>query len=137
LRTLVGLASVLVLKPELLIIDEPTNGLDRRESLKLLKYLKELKASGLTFAIITHDMRIVSEFCDRIVAMNNGKILLDGTPEEVFSSYDELKKASLKPPQITQLAQALQSYGISPNTLTVEDLALQIEVGGARLADMV
>lgn len=131
LRTLVGLASVLVLRPELLIIDEPTNGLDRRESLKLLKYLKELKASGLAFAIITHDMRIVSEFCDRIVAMNNGKILLDGTPEQVFSSYDELKKASLKPPQITQLAQALQSYGISPNTLTVEDLALQIEVGGA------
>jgi len=137
LRTLVGLASVLVLKPDVLIIDEPTNGLDRRESLRLLNYLRGLQSKGLTFAIITHDMRLVSEFCDRVVAMNDGRILLDGTAEEVFSSQDELRKASLKPPQITQLAQALRQYGFSPNTLTVEDFARQLEAGGGPVAHMV
>jgi len=130
LRTLVGLASVLVLRPNILIIDEPTNGLDRRESLRLLKYLRELQEKGLTFAIITHDMKLVSEFCDRVVVMNEGRILLDGKPAEVFSSQDELRKASLKPPQIAQLAQALGSHGLSPATLSVDDFVEQLDVGG-------
>lgn len=130
LRTLVGLASVLVLRPDILIIDEPTNGLDRRESLRLLRYLRELQGKGLTFAIITHDMKLVSEFCDRVVVMNEGKILLDGKPAEVFSSQEQLRQASLRPPQIAQLAQALESYGISPTTLSVDDFVDQLVGGG-------
>jgi len=130
LRTLVGLASVLVLRPNILIIDEPTNGLDRRESLRLLKYLRELQEKGLTFAIITHDMKLVSEFCDRVVVMNEGRILLDGKPAEVFSSQDQLRQASLKPPQIAQLAQALESHGLSSATLSVDDFVEQLDVGG-------
>ena len=130
LRTLVGLASVLVLRPNILIIDEPTNGLDRRESLRLLKYLRELQGKGLTFAIITHDMKLVSEFCDRVVVMNEGRILLDGKPAEVFSSQNQLRQASLKPPQIAQLAQALESYGLSAATLSVDDFMDQLEAGG-------
>lgn len=130
LRTLVGLASVLVLRPNILIIDEPTNGLDRRESLRLLKYLRELQGKGLTFAIITHDMKLVSEFCDRVVVMNEGRILLDGKPAEVFSSQDQLREASLKPPQIAQLAQALASHGLSAATLSIDGFMEQLDVGG-------
>lgn len=130
LRTLVGLASVLVLRPEILIIDEPTNGLDRRESLRLLRYLRELRGKGLTFAIITHDMKLVSEFCDRVVVMNEGKILLDGTAADVFSSQEQLRQASLKPPQMAQLAHALGSHGVSATTLTVEDFMSQLDIGG-------
>jgi energy-coupling factor transporter ATP-binding protein EcfA2 len=130
LRTLVGLASVLVLRPNILIIDEPTNGLDRRESLRLLNYLRELQGKGLTFAIITHDMKLVSEFCDRVVVMNEGRILLDGKPAEVFSSQNQLRQASLKPPQIAQLAQAVESYGLSAATLSVDDFMDQLEAGG-------
>lgn len=130
LRTLVGLASVLVLRPDILIIDEPTNGLDRRESLRLLRYLRELQGKGLTFAIITHDMKLVSEFCDRVVVMNEGQILLDGTAGEVFSAQEKLREASLKPPQIAQLAQTLESCGISTTTLSVDDFVDQLEFGG-------
>ena len=130
LRTMVGLASVLVLKPKMLIVDEPTNGLDRKESIKLMRHLRELMKEGITFAIITHDMRLVSEFCDRVIVMNEGQVLLDGTPREVFSKHEELKKASLKPPQITQLAVALKDLGFAEDTLTVEEFLEQLEVVG-------
>lgn len=130
LRTMVGLASVLVLKPRILIVDEPTNGLDRRESIKLMKGLRELMKEGITFAIITHDMRLVSEFCDRVIVMNKGQVLLDGTPREVFSKHEVLEKVSLKPPQITQLAVALKNLGFAEDTLTVEEFLEQLEVVG-------
>ena len=128
LRTMVGLASVLALRPEMVIVDEPTNGLDRRESVVLMKKLRELMSRGMSFVVITHNMRLVSEFCDRVVVMNRGRVLLDGTPREVFSQREKLEEASLKPPQITQLAQALSDLGFAEDTLTVEEFLEQVEV---------
>ncbi len=130
LRTMVGLASVLVLKPRMLIVDEPTNGLDRKESIRLMRHLRELIKEGITFVIITHDMRLVSEFCDRVIVMSNGQVLLDGTPREVFSRHEVLRRASLKPPQITQLAAALRDFGFAEDTLTVNEFLDQLEVVG-------
>jgi energy-coupling factor transport system ATP-binding protein len=134
-RTLVALASVLVLKPEVIIIDEPTGGLDRKESVRLLTYLKRLRDEGLTFIIITHDMRLISEFCERVVVMSEGKIILDGPAAMVFSEREALRRASIKPPQVTQLAHALSDMGFNPLTLSVEDFLRQIEiVGGSKVA---
>ena len=134
-RTRVALASVLVLKPEAIIIDEPTGGLDRKESVRLLTYLKKLRDEGLTFIIITHDMKLVSEFCERVVVMSNGKIILDGPAAIVFSDRETLRKASIRPPQITQLAHALSDLGFNPLTLSVDDFLRQVEiVGGEQVA---
>jgi len=72
----------------------------------------------------------VSEFCDRVIVMNKGQVLLDGTPREVFSKHEVLEKVSLKPPQITQLAVALKNLGFAEDTLTVEEFLEQLEVVG-------
>lgn len=128
LRTLVALASVLVLEPRLIIIDEPTSGLDRKDSVKLMDILRNLQSRGMTFVIITHDMRLVSEFADRVVVMSNGKIILDGPPDEVFAQKEILSSASIKPPQITQLAQRLSDFSFRPDTITVEDFLAQLAV---------
>ncbi|HJX22982.1 MAG TPA: ATP-binding cassette domain-containing protein, partial [Candidatus Bathyarchaeia archaeon] len=134
-RTRVALASLLVLKPEAIIIDEPTGGLDRKESVRLLTYLKTLRDKGLTFIIITHDMKLISEFCERVVVMSDGKIVLDGPAAEVFAERETLMRASIKPPQITQLAHALSDLGFNPLTLSVGDFMRQLEiVGGGRSA---
>jgi energy-coupling factor transport system ATP-binding protein len=128
LRTLVGIASVLTLKPKVLIIDEPTGGLDRKDSIKLISLLNELKLKGITSVIITHDMKLVSEFADRIVVMSNGKVLIEGPPEKVFTSKAVLEEASLKPPQISQLAQALVDLGFDPEIVKIEEFLQQVEV---------
>lgn len=124
-KTLVALASVLVLKPSVLIVDEPTSGLDRKSSIALMEIFKELRNRGHTIVIITHDMKLVYENCDRVVVMNDGQILLDGTPRQVFSQVDILKSAYIKPPQITQLAYALTEYGI-PTTVYMVDEFLNL-----------
>lgn len=128
LRTLVALASVLVLEPKLVIIDKPTSGLDRKDSVRLMNILTNLRNRGTTPVIITHDMRLVSEFADRVVVMSEGQIILDGSPAEVFSKKEILMSALIKPPQITQLAQRLQEYSLRPDTIKVEDFLSQLEV---------
>ncbi|MEM1943489.1 MAG: ATP-binding cassette domain-containing protein [Candidatus Caldarchaeum sp.] len=128
LRTLVALASILILEPKIIIIDEPTSGLDRKDSLRLMEIIKNLKNMGTSLVIITHDRRLVSEFADRVIVMADGKILLDGTPREVFSQREILDKASLKPPQITELAQNLSDVGFRPDVLRVEEFIQQIKV---------
>ncbi|MDW8062852.1 MAG: energy-coupling factor transporter ATPase [Candidatus Caldarchaeum sp.] len=128
LRTLVALASVLVLEPRLVIIDEPTSGLDRKDSLRLMEILNRLKSGGITPVIITHDMRLVSEFADRVVVMSEGRIILDGPPADVFSRSEILSTASIKPPQITQLAHRLRDFSFRPDTITVQDFLNQLEV---------
>ncbi|MEM4304120.1 MAG: hypothetical protein QXQ70_09550, partial [Candidatus Caldarchaeum sp.] len=72
--------------------------------------------------------RLVSEFADRVRVMADGKSLLDGTPREVFSQREILDKASLKPPQITELAQNLSDVGFRPDVLRVEEFIQQIKV---------
>ena len=129
LKTLVAIASVLVLKPEVLIIDEPTSGLDRKSANILMQILRDLTRQGNTIVIITHDMKLVYEYCDYVVLINDGKILLKGTPEEVFSKIDVLKAAYMKPPQVTEIAShLLKEYKIPLEVCTVDDFLRMMEV---------
>ena len=130
-KTLVALASILVLKPRILIIDEPTSGLDRKSANKLMSILRNLTGIGHTIVIITHDMKLVYEYCDRTILMNDGQILLDGTPEEVFLRTDVLRSAYIKPPQITGLVSNLaKEYMISQALCVVDDFLRLLEVRG-------
>ena len=107
-RQRLALASVVAMDPEVLIVDEPTTGLDWIESCQILDYLEDLRAKhGKTIIIITHDMNIVSLYARRVVVMARGKVMGDGTPQEVFSQPDLMALACLRRPSIADVTDAL------------------------------
>ena len=87
----------------------------------MMGLVKSLHNSGHTIIMITHDMRIVAEYAERVVVMHKGRIVADGTPSEVFSKEDVLRAAHLTPPQISQLATELEGLGMPSGITTVED----------------
>ncbi|MCX7976498.1 MAG: ATP-binding cassette domain-containing protein [Bellilinea sp.] len=126
LRQRVAIASILALRPKVIIVDEPTTGQDSRQSYEIMDFLTLLNQKhGHTIIIITHDMPIVARYAQRVIAMAEGKILADGKTSEMFKQVGVLEKASLEPPQITQFAQRLQHHGFDAGTLTVEQAVEQ------------
>jgi len=123
LRQRVAIASILALRPQVIIVDEPTTGQDVKQSLEIMNFLKELNEDhGHTIIIITHDMPIVGIYAKRVIAMAQARIMADGITREVFTQADVLEKTFLAPPQITQLAQSDASLGFDPGILTVEEM---------------
>ena len=120
----VAIAGVLAMRPEVLILDEPTAGLDpagRDEILGLIaKMHKERK---ITVILVSHSMEDVAKYVQRIIVMNDGSILYDGAPREVFVHYKELEEIGLAAPQMTYLMHELRSAGIEAdlNAVTVEE----------------
>ncbi len=107
-RQRLALASVVAMDPDVLIVDEPTTGLDWVESLQILDYLEQLRDKhGKTIIIITHDMNIVSLYARRVVVMARGRVVGDGAPREIFSQPDLMELACLRRPPIADLSQAL------------------------------
>ncbi len=107
-RQRLALASVVAMDPDVLIVDEPTTGLDWVESLQILDYLERLRDEHKkTIIIITHDMNIVSLYAKRVVVMARGRVVGDGTPREIFSQPDLMEHACLRRPPIADLSQAL------------------------------
>lgn len=126
LRQRVAIASILALRPQVIIVDEPTTGQDTKQSLEIMDFLKDLNEThGHTIIIITHDMPIVGRYARRVIAMAQARIMADGTTREVFTQSEILQKTFLAPPQITQLAQADPSLGFDPGTLTVNEMVDQ------------
>lgn len=103
-----ALASALASEPEVLILDEPTTGLDYRECTAIMDFVKKLnKEKNITVFMVCHDMEIVMDYADRVIALAQGEMVDDDTPENIFRKKDVLKKAYLLPPQITELASLL------------------------------
>ncbi|MGI9860418.1 ATP-binding cassette domain-containing protein [Moorella naiadis] len=128
LRQRVAIASILALRPKVIIVDEPTTGQDMHQSHEIMNFLTELhENSGHIIIIITHDMPIVARYAKRAVVMAMGQIIMDGPTDEVFAHPEELKKSFVKPPQITRLGQSLLTYGFPPNILRVEEMATIIK----------
>jgi energy-coupling factor transport system ATP-binding protein len=119
-KTFLAQASVLVMNPKIIVVDEPTTGLDHEMGEKVMTILRRLnREENRTILIITHNMNLVAKYADRLVVMSNGQILLDGPTGEVFSKTDALKQCSISPPQITRLGQSLD---LRPDVLTVEEM---------------
>ena len=119
----VAIAAVLAMNPEILILDEPTAMLDpkgRSEVIKTIKMLNEEK--DITVVLITHYMDEAAQ-ADRTVVIDDGEIVLDGTPKEVFKNVEKLKSLGLDVPQVTELAYELRKMGIeiSDDVLTVDE----------------
>lgn len=102
-KKIVTIASVLAFNPEVLILDEPTGGLDQIGREILTKIIGIMHEQGHTVIMISHDMDYVAENSKRIIVMAQGEIIKDGSPEEVFLDSEVLRKAQIEPPQITQL----------------------------------
>jgi len=123
LRQRVSIASILAMRPRVIIVDEPTTGQDRRQSVEVMNFLRDLwEKDGHTVIIITHEMPIVSEYARRCLVLSRGRVLMDGTTREVFGSPEVLAQTFVKPPQITRLAQALSAYGVRRDVLTIEEM---------------
>ena len=124
----VAIAGVLAMKPEILILDEPTAGLDPRGRDEILDQIAKLHKEGLTVILVSHSMEDVAKYADRIVAMNSGKIAFDGTPKEVFRHFRELERMGLSAPQVTYVMQEMKNLGLPVNTdiSTVEEAKEEI-----------
>jgi len=108
LRKLVSFASVVAMDTPILVLDEPTTGQDARSVRLISRVIDRLyQEHGKTIVAISHDMEFVAEHFERVVVMDQGQVLLDGTPQEVFSQEEVLQRTSIYPPQLTRLARRL------------------------------
>lgn len=134
LRQRVAIASILSLKPQVIIVDEPTTGQDYKQSLEIMEFLKELNEKyGHTILIITHEMHIVAQYAKRIMVMKKGEIFMDGTPGEIFSQPQRLMEGYVKPPMVTRMAQLIDETGASDGIINIEELKKVLEEGSAVL----
>ena len=121
----VAIAGVMAMHPKCIVLDEPTAMLDPNGRKEVIRTVTELNRSeGVTVVLITHYMEEVIG-ADRLVVMDDGKVIMDGTPREVFARVEELKRLRLDVPQATELAYELKQRGVSlpDSVLTMEELA--------------
>ena len=113
----VAIAGVLAMKPEVLILDEPTAGLDpggRDEILDLITRMH--RERGMTVILVSHSMEDVAKYVKRIIVMNQGRVMFDDVPKEVFKHYKELETIGLAAPQVTYLMHELREKGLPVST---------------------
>ena len=116
-RQRVAVASVLALRPRLLILDEPTTGLDYREQRRMMALVQELNRTRIAIVMITHTPWLVAEYARRVVLMRKGRKLFDGGVREFFAADDLLAHSSFRPPEITSLARRLGTLALTPAEL--------------------
>ncbi len=120
----IAIAGILAMKPQCIIFDEPTAMLDPSGRKEVLENIKEInKNYGITIVLITHYMDEAAQ-ADRVIVMDEGKIILEGKPRDVFSNVQKMKEIGLDVPQVTELCYELQNNGISidTNILNVDEM---------------
>ena len=106
-RQLLALASIVVLAPPVVVLDEPTTGLDYRECVKVMEIIQRLHEGGTTVVMVCHDMEVVADFAERVIVMSDGRVIDEGPTFEVLRNRATLDRASLVPPQIVDISIAL------------------------------
>jgi len=125
----VAIAGVLAMRPAVLILDEPTAGLDPEGSAEILGKIHDLhRRRGTTVILVSHSMEDVARLCTRLIVMEHGGVVLDGTPKEVFSQVDRLREMGLGVPQVTEVMHELRSRGLPVQTdvLTLEEAEAEL-----------
>ena len=115
----VAIAGIIAMRPEIMILDEPTAGLDPEGVEKVLNILNNLNKEGMSIVISSHDIEMVNEFAQKIFVLNEGKILASGNKEEIFSNKELLKKAHLKTPITTEILYQLKEKGYNVDTTKI------------------
>lgn len=122
-RAKVVIASTLMMNPSIIILDEPTGGQDFLGRYQIMEIAKRYREQGHTVLVVTHSMSLVAEYCDRVLVLCQGSILMDGSARQVFSQPEILKKTYVRPPQITELARRLAGpLGQTEALLRVEEV---------------
>jgi len=117
----VALAGALVMRPELLILDEPFEGLDTRSRAELVGILNRRNREGMSIIMSTHDLNLVGTFADRVYVLAKGEgVVTAGTPLDIFTQVDALRRSSIDPPVLTELFNQLRANGV--------DLAMPVNV---------
>lgn len=111
----VTIASILVLNPEIILLDEPTAGQDYKHYTEMMDFIDELNQKGQTIVMITHDMQLMLDYSDRAIVLVDGQVIADASPAEVLTNSDLLQQASLKETSVFQLAQKIS---VDPLVLT-------------------
>ncbi|GCF06959.1 ABC transporter ATP-binding protein [Dictyobacter arantiisoli] len=119
-RQRLAVAAVLAMGPDILVVDEPTTGQDARSIQSIMSLLCDLQKLGKTILIITHDMTLVAEYCQRVVAFREGELAFTGTPQELFHTEEILQRTGLRPPAAAALATRMRHLQTDfPPLLTV------------------
>ena len=105
----VAIAGILAMKPEIMVLDEPTAGLDPQGVVNLSMLLDELNEEGITIIISTHEVDLVPNYADKVFVLVDGKLIGEGTPKEIFAQPEILEAANLKVPIVTELFQQLEA----------------------------
>lgn len=117
----VAIAGVLAMGPEVLVLDEPTAGLDPYSKRQLFALLREMQGNGTTIILVSHSMEEISEYADRVVVFLDGTVCMDGSPEDVFSQKEFLDGAGLEMPQIMETLWKMQQKGIPVERLVCDE----------------
>ena len=118
-RQLLALASIIVCEPDIIILDEPTTGLDFRECEKVMEVISQMNDSGTTVVMVCHDMEVVADHAKRVIAMTQGQIVADGQTIEVLRNRDAVSRAHLLEPQIIEISMKLADM---PHSEKLENL---------------
>ncbi|MFN2233029.1 MAG: ABC transporter ATP-binding protein [Anaerolineales bacterium] len=116
-RQRVAVASVLAVKPEVLILDEPTTGLDYKEQRSMMDMVRRLNKQGSTIIFVTHHMWVVAEYAQKVFVIKDGQILLHGTTRDIFAQEEILKASFLRPPHFVQFSNLLGNTFLSPEEM--------------------
>ena len=125
----VAIAGVIAMEPKVLILDEPTAGLDPKGRDDILAQIRQLHDKyGMTIVLVSHSMEDVAKLAEKVIVMNKGKVVLTGTPKEVFKKVDILEEIGLGVPQVTYLMKALiaKGFNVSDEAYTIEQAKEEI-----------
>lgn len=124
----VAIAGIVAMRPDIMILDEPTAGLDPEGVDKVLAILNKLNSEGMSIVISSHDIEMVNEFADKIFVLYNGEIIAEGNNHQIFSDKELLKKAHLKAPVTTEILYKLKENGLNVDTekLSIEETVKEI-----------
>lgn len=127
----VAIAGIIAMRPDVLVLDEPAAGLDPRGREVIFRGIRNYqKETGATVVIVSHSMEDMARICDRLIVMSDAKVIMNGTPDEVFSRGDELHAIGLNVPEVTRTMIELRRLGISVNTDVYAVDAAVKEIGG-------
>lgn len=125
-----SVATMLILNTEVLILDEPTTGQDRKNIDNIMRIMMEASAAGTTVMVITHDMNLVANYCNKIIVMEGGEVVFQGTKAEFFHDFPTIRSQTLVLPEIYELARLLRDGQVCPlpEVCTVQEFLDAVEV---------
>ena len=129
-RQLIAVASILVLNPKLLIIDEPTTGSDWFGIQTMMTLISKLHSAGTTIIMISHDMDLVAQYAKRVIVLKDGGIRLDGNPQDVFANEEVLLDSAILPPQLCRLSSRLKDVLFHETLIEPAEFMALFESGG-------